>query len=286
MNFNLPEKALRSEIPVGREWDLKATFDLESARIKSWIEVEVDRAIGAPGFDLQEALSMASTVSAQIRNKFGNEGQNVSPALLNKADRGDLERGAPSSGTVFTFGFLKWISALAEIAVFVATALLGLTNFFVITVGLMLALFAWVAGLGFSRLVLDGIRNASGWLFLAMGSIGIGGLAIVRAGGPEGSGGVMLITVLLALLVAIFTALELIARTHREEALAAIYTCQRWKAAGLHITACDQGFWVALYEADLRNALRTKGQASKKDELHLREVFRPEQVGSEQETQE
>jgi hypothetical protein len=258
--LDTPQAVVLNEIPASMRWNLNAVFDLEVIRIKRWLAARADLILGKRGASLSKAKIAGDVLSQEIMMQFGSRDEQRSQVLLRKASAGELERSAPTPGKIAAFTFLKWIAALAEVAVFVVTALLGLTNHFVIIVGVLLGLVGWLAGYGAARLSIRGRSDIQGWITVLFGVIGIFSLAIVRAGGPANAPAVIVITVILAFAVAFFAWLELIHRDMFERAQSDMYRCQRWHASDLHAHYCEEGFWQRYYSSVLASIEKEDGQ--------------------------
>lgn len=274
MSIPLPSKIEQKEIPLGKRWDTKAVFVLETERIKAWVEQLVNNYLAPANATFESVKGAGATANSEVMNTFGTLGEQIDQRLLNEAEMGNLEQAAPQEWRLLAYGFLKWVTALAEVLIFVWSALIGMTNYFVITVGVMLAVVGWILGLGISRLAARGGRDLAGWAATVFGMLGILLLSLIRAGGEfEGSFPVIVITVIVALMLAIFTALEAIGKEQLGSLLRQMFICQRWKAAMLHSAACERGHWKVLFEQELERLAATRKKMQAQDNNFIDQTF-------------
>lgn len=261
MNTEIPVRATRKDIAPGKEWALEASYEVEKARIASWLR-ERARELLFQG-SKPAVLDSADAVVSLLEGTFATPGGN-DPETMGAAARGDLARTAPSRSAVASLGGVKSILVVAEVAIFVWLWLSGQAGALAIPQGVLLAGGGYLAGVGLADLLADertAERRMSRVLFPA-GVLLVLMIAGLRASLDWEEGWPLILgTLALAIGITLFEALHRSRAARREAAAARMFSAQLWWATEAHRTDRVRGNWQRTFSAAVEEFAKERGEA-------------------------
>jgi len=262
-------RATRDEISLAQRWQIAAAWDVEVERVKNWLHKRANQNLGKPGATVESALADGGNLPDEVRVTYSAQGAQKDVEMLANAADGRIEREAPARGMVIATDLLKWFALLVETAIFVWMVAMGWATAVVIGVGVMLAFFGWLMGDGAGRILMTHEKigrwiHPRGLIEFAIGTVGVAAISWIRTvGEEEGAMAVVVITGLLALLIATFQAINMVLTEKYRELHQKMFSCQIWFSTDEHIKAVQTGFWKNFYDAEVRalsNEWREKQQ--------------------------
>jgi hypothetical protein len=257
------------EIPAGRRWQMNAAWDIEYNRIREYLQDRANHNVGArisqaPADRASGAKQDGSVLPADVNAIYGALHWAIDAKSRGQAERGELQRMAPSPVTIRLLAAGTIVTVLLEISIFLVMWILGQGgNLITVGVGALLAGFGYLAGEGLGRLLIGREEEThSGtvlsWIFLTAGFIGIVGMTVIRylaarAAAEEGEnvGGlvaIVLLTALLAGAVAIFHAAHMERAERYRTLLQKMFGAQLVFATEQAQTNHRNGLWQQLYD--------------------------------------
>lgn len=235
------------EIPDSSRWQINAAWDVEYNWIRQYIADRANHNVGArinqtPAERAAGAKIDGKVVPADVNAIYGAMPSAIDADTLGKANRGELERLAPSPVTIGLLAAGTIVTVLLEISIFLVMWLLGQGgNLITVGVGALLAGFGYLAGEGLGRLLIaredkEQTAGALAWIFFASGLTGIIGMTVIRylaarAAAEEGEEvagliAIVILTALVAAAVAVFHAAHMERSERYRKLVAKMYSAQ------------------------------------------------------------
>ncbi len=196
-------------------WNLQAVWAKEKDDINKFIERQANLNMGRLR-DKAKAKEFAGDVWTKIQQAFPFDDA-IDPELLQLAKDGRLRAAAGSSTMITLFGIFRFFAMGLEVAVFAFMWIFGESSPVVIVQGVLLALSAYSLGWGLGEFFISlgrkdphdvhpAWRTAAALIF---GVVGVGVIIAVRVRyqEEEGAFAVVAISLILALVIALFEAL-------------------------------------------------------------------------------
>lgn len=264
MSRKLPDRVLRREIPTDSRWVSSAVYTIEEARITEWLQDSADHALSYQRANdpkekvLRLALSESTKLTGRLHGVFASKEVQVEPnrSVIVAGRQGDLERQAGSRSLLFAFNVLRWVAFFAELAIFVAMMIVEALSPIVLIQGFLLAASAFILGYGVGMIAIqwDQEEKRGYRVNVLLAILGLVGVVVVVAlrfvaatSGTEAIF-VVVITGVLALLIAVFEAVHLIRTDKYEASVRNMYMFQQWQATLQHRQAYGDGLWAKIYQ--------------------------------------
>ena len=267
-------RATPNEVPRDTMWSIDGVWAVEHNLIEKYLHVAASDNVGnraaqfqRPQERLDAALKDGAGLPGRIKNFFPVD-DNQNARLKHDAEVGELRRRAPSSAGVAFLLVATWLTFSIEVAIFSLMWVLGLGgNLLTVMVGVLLAVFGYLAGEGLGRLLTrkSHEQRVLPWIFLVSGLVGIIGLTAIRAlaarsaaaEGEDISGLIAVVgtTFLLAMGIAVFHSAHMDRSERRKHLVDDMFLCQQWHSKQNIIRACDSGHWREVYEDEVHRIM-------------------------------
>ena len=260
----------KTEIPIEERWDVHAAFRHEQARIFQFIEERAGKYLREAHATQGSALDAGEVVQEEIASVFATRKEDGDQTIIRAAATGVLEREAPSRWMLATYGLLRYSAMISIVGLFVLRWILDNAKPHVIIPGILLALSAFLLGIGCGKQFFfstEDRREESrlNWLFIVLGAFGVVVIPLLRLRSETTEYVFFLLETLLALLVATFEALHIAALGRYNKAWDATYLAQLWTATDSHKGDLENGRWLKRYEFEVKRLTRTLGRTLAKD---------------------
>jgi hypothetical protein len=267
-------RATQNEISRDKMWAIDGVWEVEHNLIEKYLHAAASDNVGnrasqfqRPQERLDAALKDGTGLAERVRHFFPVD-SNQNARLKHDAEVGELRRQAPSSTGVVFLLVATWLTFSIEVAIFLLMWVLGLGgNLLTVMVGILLAVFGYLAGEGLGRLLTrkSHEQRVLPWIFLTSGLVGIIGLTTIRAlaarsaavEGEDVSGliAVVVTTFLLAMGVAVFHSAHMDRSERRKHLVDDMFLCQQWHSKQNIIRACDSNHWRDVYEDEVHRVM-------------------------------